>query len=230
MNRAKILVVDDDVKILKVIKRFLEREGYEISTASSGAAAIKVIPVQQPDLLILDLMMPNISGSKVIEYLAETNQSLPVIVLSAKGDTGDRINGLNMGVDDYLSKPFSPLELMLRIKAVLRRVYKGSIKGEDKVITHDGLLIDMRSHKVIVDGREVSLTGKEFELLVLLASNPRQVFTRHELIQKIWQSDYEGDETTVTVHIRRLREKIEKDSSNPKYIQTVWGTGYRLDA
>jgi DNA-binding response OmpR family regulator len=227
-KKVRILVVDDDDKIRKIARHFLEKEGYEVYLAADGEEALRVIPVQQPDLILLDLMMPKVSGPQVIARLAEARERIPIIILSAKGEELDRIAGFRMGVDDYMAKPFSPVELALRIKAVLRRVYNGSSKVMDRPIVLGDICIDNPRHKVTARGQEITLTAKEYDLLLLLASGAGQVYTRRELLRRIWESDYEGDEMTVTVHIRRLREKIEADPANPQYIQTVWGVGYRF--
>ncbi|MCL1872823.1 MAG: response regulator transcription factor [Clostridiales bacterium] len=228
-KKTKILVVDDDEKIRKIMRYFLEKEGYEVYIAADGEEALRVIPVQQPDLILLDLMMPKVSGPEVIARLGEARDHIPIIILSAKGEEIDRIAGFRLGVDDYMTKPFSPVELSLRIKAVLRRVYKGSSKAADKPIIHGDLCIDNPSHKVTIKGEEIALTGKEYDLLLLLASNPGQVYTRMELLQRIWESDYEGDKKTVSVHIHRLRKKIESSASSLQYINTVHGIGYRFE-
>ena len=188
---------------------------------------LSVARLYQPDLVVLDLMLPKMNGLDVGQILIG-DCGIPVLILSAKGDELDRIVGLRMGVDDYLAKPFSPTELVLRVQAVLRRVQGRRQKENSQAIFSGGLTIDFKTRSVIIDGRGINLTGKEFELLWLLAGSPQQVFTRMQLLNKIWHSDYQGDENTVTVHIRRLREKIEVDPSEPVYIKTVWGVGYKF--
>ncbi len=227
MNCEKILVVDDDEKILKIVKHCLEREGFLVVTATDGESALSMIRQSQPDLVVLDLMLPKINGLDICGIL-NTEYNLPVIILSAKGDELDRITGLRLGVDDYMTKPFSPTELVLRVQAVIRRVQGRYNTKANEVLLYDSLRIEFNTREVTIDGVPVSLTGKEFELLWLLASNPQQVFTRMQLLNRIWRSVYEGDENTVTVHIRRLREKIEPDPSAPHYIRTVWGLGYKF--
>jgi DNA-binding response OmpR family regulator len=222
-----VLVVDDDAKIVKIVCHCLEKEGFLTLTAVDGEQALQVAEAQQPDLVVLDLMLPKLNGLDVCRILIE-ELDIPVIILSAKGDELDRITGFRLGVDDYLSKPFSPMELVLRVQAVLRRS-GGLKKRENSQLAYNGLEIDPKAHRVTVDGKAISLTGKEFELLWLLISNPQQVFTRMQLLHKVWHSDYQGDENTVTVHVRRLREKIEPDPAEPRYIKTVWGIGYKFE-
>jgi DNA-binding response OmpR family regulator len=229
MALAKILAVDDDPKILKIVRHCLEKEGFLVFSAGDGEKALAAARVHQPDLVVLDLMLPKVNGLDVARTLITEEHNIPVIILSAKGDELDRIVGLQLGVDDYLPKPFSPAELVLRVKAVLRRIQGAKHKPADPVISCGGVTVDPKTRQVTVDGSPITLTGKEFDLLLLLAGNPRQVFTRMQLLNKIWQSDYEGDENTVTVHVRRLREKLETDPSMPRYIHTVWGVGYKFD-
>ena len=227
MAGEKILVVDDDAKILKIVCHCLEKEGFHTLAATDGLQGLSVARLYQPDLVVLDLMLPKMNGLDVGQILIG-DCGIPVLILSAKGDELDRIVGLRMGVDDYLAKPFSPTELVLRVQAVLRRVQGRRQKENSQAIFSGGLTIDFKTRSVIIDGRGINLTGKEFELLWLLAGSPQQVFTRMQLLNKIWHSDYQGDENTVTVHIRRLREKIEVDPSEPVYIKTVWGVGYKF--
>jgi DNA-binding response OmpR family regulator len=224
---GKILVVDDDAKILKIVKHCLEKEGFLVATAADGESALTMAKQVQPDLVVLDLMLPKLNGLDVCKIL-NTQFNVPIIILSARGDELDRIVGLRLGVDDYLTKPFSPTELVLRVQAVMRRVQGWRRNQASQVLEYGGLMIDLGTRTVTVDCRPVNLTSKEFELLWLLVSNPQQVFTRMQLLNKVWYSDYQGDENTVTVHIRRLREKIEPNPSNPHYIRTVWGVGYKF--
>lgn len=228
MAAAKILAVDDDPKILKILRHCLEKEGFQVATAADGEAAVKAAKLDRPDLVILDLMLPKINGLDVCKRLSAEAEDLPIIILSAKGDELDRIVGLRMGVDDYVAKPFSPTELVLRVRAVLRRANRSHTRPEENPIACGDITIDPRTRTVTVRSQPVILTGKEFDMLFLLMSNSQQVFTRMQLLDKIWHSDYQGDENTVTVHIRRLREKIEPDPSQPCYIQTVWGVGYKF--
>lgn len=227
MAGEKILVVDDDARILKIVCHCLEKEGFHTRIAADGEQALQIAKLNQPDLVILDLMLPKLNGLDVGKILID-EYHIPVLILSAKGDELDRIIGLRMGVDDYLTKPFSPTELVLRVQAVLRRVQGRRQLQNGTNITCGSISIDVNTRTVTVAAKLVSLTGKEFELLWLLVSNPQQVFTRMQLLNKVWHSDYQGDENTVTVHVRRLREKIEADPSEPQFIKTVWGVGYKF--
>lgn len=227
VTAAKILAVDDDPKILKILRHCLEKEGFQVITATDGEAAVKAAKLDRPDLVILDLMLPKLNGLDVCRRLGAEAEDPPVIILSAKGDELDRIVGLRMGVDDYVAKPFSPTELVLRVRAVLRRANRSHRPEENPVICGN-ITMDPRTRTVTICSQPVILTGKEFDLLFLLMSHSQQVFTRMQLLEKVWHSDFQGDENTVTVHIRRLREKIEPDPSQPCYIQTVWGVGYKF--
>ncbi|MCL6635001.1 MAG: response regulator transcription factor [Peptococcaceae bacterium] len=223
----RILTVDDDPKILKVLQHALSREGFEVISAASGEEALEKARRFHPDLVVLDLMMPGMDGFETYQRL-KAQREVPVIILSARTDEVDRVAGFRMGVDDYQVKPFSPAELALRVKAVLRRVGAQRAAGE-QVLKYGTLTLDYGRRAVLVDNHRVDLTPKEFELLWLMASNPNRVFTKAHLLDKVWDSSFYGDDNTVTVHIRRLREKIENDPSNPRYIKTVWGTGYKFE-
>lgn len=224
---AKILAVDDDPKVLKLLKHSLGAEGFEVHTARDGFEALEMAREVRPDLVILDLMMPDMDGFETMGKLKEF-LDVPMIMLSARGDEIDRVVGLRMGVDDYQVKPFSPLELSLRVKAILRRGTAAK-KGVEKVLQYGELMVDYDKRLVQKNGQTINLTPKEFELLWLMASHPNQVFSKAHLLEVIWESTYEGDENTVNVHIRRLREKIEHAPSQPCYIKTVWGTGYKFE-
>lgn len=223
----RILTVDDDPKILKILQHTLGKEGFEVITASSGEEALQKARQSPPDLVVLDLMMPGMDGFETYQRL-KAQREVPVIILSARTDEVDRVVGFRMGVDDYQTKPFSPTELALRVKAVLRRLGEQKVSHE-KVLKFGDLTLDYTKRIVAVNSGKVELTPKEFELLWLMASNPNRVFTKAHLLDKIWDSSFYGDDNTVTVHIRRLREKIETDPSNPVYIRTVWGTGYKFE-
>ncbi len=227
MTSEKILVVDDDARILKIVKHCLEKEAFQVVTAVDGESALNMVKQEQPSLVVLDLMLPKLNGYDVCRALTD-QYSIPIIILSAKGDELDRIVGFRLGVDDYMTKPFSPTELVLRVQAVIRRVQGSRKSQENQVLVCGELTIDHGTRTVSVEGKPVSLTSTEFELLWLLAGSPQQVFTRMQLLNKIWQSDYQGDENTVTVHVRRLREKIEPNPAEPRYIRTVWGIGYKF--
>jgi two-component system response regulator VicR len=227
---ATILIADDERNITDVCKRYLELEGYRVVVADDGQEALDRWRKEMPDVVILDLMMPLIDGWKVCEEI-RTNQDTPIIMLTALGEERDRIVGLTMGADDYLVKPFSPRELVLRVKAILRRMNRTPQTGAhvlEDVIRFGELEIYPASRIVKVNGKNMELTLKEFDLLQFFAQHPDQVFSRNQLLNQLWDFDFYGDTTTVTVHIRRLREKVEENPSQPKYIRTVWGIGYKF--
>ncbi len=223
----KILVVDDDPTIIKIIEHALKREGLEVIPAGSGFEALDLAARDRPDLVLLDIMMPGMDGFETYQKLRAV-MDVPVIMLTARSDEMDRVAGLRMGVDDYQTKPFSPTELALRVKAVLRRTGENKSRERD-VLKFGELTVDSRSRQVSVSGKKAELTPKEFDLLWLMASNPNRVFTKGQILDLVWDSSYFGDENTVMVHVRRLREKIESDPSRPVYIKTVWGTGYKFE-
>lgn len=223
----KILAVDDDPKVLKILQHSLTREGFEVFCAADGFQALDMARQNKPDLVLLDIMMPGMDGFETLRKLKEFLE-VPVIILSARGEELDRVVGFRMGVDDYQTKPFSPVELALRVKAVLRRSAATSRKQVKEILKYGHLVIDYNKRLVQNGDRDINLTPKEFDLLWLMASHPGQVFTKPHLLERIWESTYEGDENTVNVHIRRLREKIEDDPSSPIYIKTVWGMGYKF--
>ena len=225
-EKQRILVVDDDSTISEVVARYLEGEGYAVDVALDGAEALERAKARYPDLVVLDLMLPRVDGLEVCRVL-RTQGSVPIIMLTAKGEEMDRLLGLNLGADDYVTKPFSPKELVARVKAVLRRsLMPRTYEGE--TLHFDELSINPRTRVVIAGGRNVELTAKEFDLLLCMARNQRQVFSREQLLNDVWDYVYAGDTSTVTVHIRRLREKIEADPARPRYILTVWGVGYKF--
>ncbi|MSS43609.1 response regulator transcription factor [Anaerosalibacter bizertensis] len=222
---TKILIVDDEKLFVKGLKYSLEQDDYIIETAFDGKEAIEKVKKKRYDLIILDLMLPGIDGLEVCQKIRQDSQ-VPIIMLTARGEDINKILGLEYGADDYLTKPFNILELKARIKAILRRVNMKSTNITDQVIQIDDFKINTLGRKLTIHGNEVNLTAKEFDLLLLLASNPGKVFTREELLETIWGYEYFGDLRTVDVHIRRLREKIEEDSGQPEYILTKWGVGY----
>ena len=228
MGEPIILVVDDEPSISEVVTIYLQRAGYQVTVARDGQAALEAIERQPPDLVVLDLMLPKVDGLEITRRLRAQGNT-PIIMLTARREESDRITGLETGADDYVVKPFSPQELVSRVKAVLRRT-RGSAPGDaERAIEFEGLRIDPKTHLVIVKGKEESLTAKEFDLLWLLARHPRQVFGREQLLDLVWGMTEYVDPSTVTVHVRRLREKIEPDPSNPRHLQTVWGVGYKFE-
>ncbi len=230
MSGEHILVVDDEPSIVEVVGLYLQREGYRVTVARDGQAALEAVHRERPDLIVLDLMLPKVDGLEITRRLRGYGDiPIPIIMLTAKGEEMDRILGLEMGADDYVVKPFSPQELVSRVKAVLRRVTAAATLGDERKLTFGPLVVDPRNHSVTVAGRECGLTAREFDLLYFLARHPRQVFTRAQLLDQVWGYEYYGDASTVTVHVRRLREKIEEDPSHPRWVQTVWGVGYRFE-
>ena len=227
--KNKILVVDDEETIREVVSRYLDREGFTVMEAADGFKALELIRQDPPDLIVLDLMLPGMDGLSLIEHIRQ-DQHIPIIMLTAKGEANDRIRGLDMGADDYMAKPFSPQEVVSRVRAVLRRTSGESATTERSNLQFQNLKIDPTSYTVTLDGQNISLTAKEFDLLYFFASHPRQVFSRAQLLDKVWGDELYTDPTTVTVHIRRLREKIEKDPSKPQFLITVWGVGYKFES
>lgn len=229
MAGVKILVVDDEPSISEVVKLYLVREGFDATVVDDGRSALDLLESDPPDLLILDVMLPGVDGYEITRQVRATS-SIPIILLTARKDEIDRILGLELGADDYVVKPFSTRELVSRVKAVLRRTQQAPAPpGGDKPITSGNIQIDPRTRQVTVDGNEIPLTVKEFDLLWMFTSNPNQVFNRDQLLDQVWGVSEFIDASTVTVHVRRLREKIELDPSNPRHIITVWGVGYRFE-
>ncbi|MEA3339930.1 MAG: response regulator transcription factor [Chloroflexota bacterium] len=223
---TKILIVDDDTNIVELVKLYLEREGYRVLVAYDGLEALSLARQWQPDLIVLDLLLPEVDGLDVCRIL-QTESEIPVIMLTAKTAEEDRVIGLRMGADDYVTKPFSPRELTARVQAVLRRVGKESPNGPPEVRFAD-LVIDRRSHEVRMRGEVVDLTPTEFRLLEVLAGEPGRAFTRSELLDRVLGYEFGGFERTVDVHVKNLRKKIEPDPGQPTYIRTVYGVGYKL--
>jgi len=224
----KILVVDDEATIREVIRRYLERDGFEVMEAADGDAALDVVEEVEPDLVVLDLMLPGLDGLSLTRRLREYS-AVPVIMLTAKGAVEDRIQGLELGADDYVVKPFDPKELASRVRAVLRRS-KDDAPLPGQLLELGGINLDPNARTVTVRHAPVSMTAKEFDLLWFFMRHPRQVFSRAQVLDHVWGYDFYGDPSTVTVHIRRLREKIERDPSRPDLLQTVWGVGYKFEA
>ena len=225
---TKVLVGDDEKNIVKGIRFSLLQDGYEVDTAYDGEEALQKANENQYDLIILDVMLPKHSGLEVLQQIREFS-SVPVIMLTAKGEDMDKILGLDYGADDYITKPFNILEVKARIKAIIRRV-SGSRREreeeEERILENGDMRMDFDNRRVTVAGKEINLTSKEFELLELLATHPGKVYSRIMLLQTVWGKDYPGDVRTVDVHIRRLREKVEPNASEPVYVQTKWGVGY----
>ncbi len=222
----KVLVVDDEKLIVKGIRFSLEQDGMEVDCAYDGEEALRLARENTYELILLDVMLPKLDGFEVCQHIREFSD-VPVVMLTAKGDDMDKILGLEYGADDYITKPFNILEVKARIKAIMRRTSRrGSTKAHGKMVVKGDMTIDCESRRVVIDGREVNLTAKEFDLIELLATNPNKVYSRENLLNIVWGYEYPGDARTVDVHIRRLREKIERNPSDPKYVHTKWGVGY----
>jgi DNA-binding response OmpR family regulator len=230
IDAARVLIVDDEPMVREVLARYLEQAGFAVSTAEDGEEALAAFDEEQPDLVLLDLMLPRIDGFEVFRRM-RAGSSAPVIMLTARGDETDRVVGLELGADDYVTKPFSPREVVARVRAVLRRT-QPQVAGADvalAVLEFGSLVIDEPRREVMVGQEPVRLTRKEFDLLTYLARRPGVTLTRTRLLEDVWDFAWDGDTATVTVHIRRLREKIEDDPSDPKRLVTVWGVGYRFE-
>ena len=228
MKDSKILVVEDEPSIREVVSLYLERAGFEVASVGDGRAAMTALQQGLPDLLILDLMLPSVGGLEITRWLRGQGDT-PIIMLTARREEVDRIAGLEMGADDYVVKPFSPQELVSRVRAVLRRAKRTEEYTRAQPLRFDDLSIDPRTRLVEVDGEERKLTAREFDLLWTLARHPRQVFTRDQLLDLVWGLTNYIDPSTVTVHVRRLREKIEASPSEPRHVVTVWGVGYKFE-
>jgi DNA-binding response OmpR family regulator len=224
-RQQRILVIDDEPRVREVVATYLQREGFKVMEAADADTARRHLAGPEPDLVILDIMFPGASGLDLLHELRRTSAT-PVILLTARAEESDRVLGLELGADDYVVKPFSPRELVARVRSVLRRSNPAPVS---QTIAYDGLTVDMTAREVSVAGDPVELTAKEFDLLAFLASNPRQVFSRTQLLEQVWDSSPEWqDPATVTVHVRRVRHKIESDPTQPRWLQTAWGVGYRF--
>ena len=224
---TKVLVVDDDANIVKLIKLYLEKEDYAVVTASNGIEALDVYKRENPSIIVLDIMMPQLDGNGVCREIRKTSD-VPIIMLTAKGETFDKVLSLELGADDYIVKPFEPKELVARIKAILRRSETKNEKSDDKIVQLDKLEVNLLNYELKIDGKTLEIPPKELELLYFLASHPNRVFTREQLLEEVWGFDYFGDSRTVDVHIKRLREKLEGAEANWQ-LKTVWGVGYKFE-
>lgn len=226
MSQKKVLIVDDDNNICELLRLYLEKDGYKTVIANDGEAAIVKFNLEEPDLILLDVMLPKLDGWQVCRTIRKTSQ-VPIIMLSAKGETFDKILGLDLGADDYVTKPFDSKEVLARVRAVLRRVEDGEAEGE-RIVKFDKLVINLTNYELIVDGKQVDAPPKELELIFHLASNPNRVYSRDQLLDEVWGFEYYGDSRTVDVHIKRLREKLE-GVSDKWSIKTVWSVGYKFE-
>lgn len=230
MKEVNVLIVDDEMEILNLLRMYLEREGYNVDSASDGQEGLLLFTRKRYDLIILDVMMPKVDGIEVCKRLRNQTNA-PIVMLTAKGDEIDKVLGLRIGADDYITKPFSMNEFVARINAHLRRYFVlsgGAWSPENSVIAFRNLKIDLKSYVVHRGDNEIQLTAKEFELLKFFANNPNQVFTKAQIFKNVWDDTYIEDDNTVMVYIRRLRKKIEENPDKPKFIQTVWGIGYKF--
>jgi DNA-binding response OmpR family regulator len=225
---ATVLVVDDEPTIVEIVGRYMERAGFDTYTAADGYRALDAATEHRPDLVVLDVMLPGIDGIEVMERLQEREgPPIAVILLTARGEESDRLVGLRHGADDYVVKPFSPAELVARVEAVLRRTAPPAIEDRPPIV-HGPLRVEPASRRVTLDGKEVHLTMREFDLLAYFAENPGRVFSRDQLMESVWGEPWFDDTSTVTVHVRRLRAKLDDDPAEPRFIETVWGVGYRF--
>lgn len=227
MTNAKILIADDDRNICELLRIYLEKEGFAVVLAGNGEEAISKFDEEEPDILLLDVMMPKLDGWQVCRELRKKSEC-PIIMITAKGETFDKVLGLELGADDYVVKPFEPKEIVARVKAVLRRTGKASAENDKKEVNYDKLTVNMTKYELKVDGKVVDTPPKELELLFHLASNPNRVYTRDQLLDEVWGFEYYGDSRTVDVHIKRLREKLE-GVSEKWTLKTVWGVGYKFE-
>jgi len=225
---ATVLVVDDEPTIVEIVGRYMERAGFETYTAADGYQALDAATEHRPDLVVLDVMLPGIDGIEVMERLQERDgPPIAVILLTARGEESDRLVGLRHGADDYVVKPFSPAELVARVEAVLRRTAPSRTEDQPPIV-HGPLRVEPASRRVLLDGEEIMLTMREFDLLAFFAENPGRVFSRDQLMESVWGEPWFDDTSTVTVHVRRLRAKLDDDPAAPRFIETVWGVGYRF--
>lgn len=226
---SRILIIEDESAIAELEKDYLELSGFDVEVANDGEVGLKKALAEECDLIILDLMLPGVDGFEICRQV-RSEKNTPIIMVSAKKDDIDKIRGLGLGADDYMTKPFSPSELVARVKAHMARYERlvGSAVEENKVIEIRGIKIDTTARRVWINGEEKTFTTKEFDLLTFLAAHPNHVYTKDELFSEIWDMESIGDIATVTVHIKKIREKIEFDTSNPQYIETIWGVGYRF--
>lgn len=231
METPKVLIVDDDREIVSAIAKYLEAEGYIVFQAYDGLQALELLTGEEIHLVLLDIMMPNLDGLSATMKIRE-KRNIPIILLSAKSEDSDKVVGLTVGADDYITKPFSPTELVARVKSQLRRYMRlGDYNGNedsDKIVI-GGLTLDLKSKSLYVDGEPVKLTATEYKIMQLLMKNPGRVFSAEEIYERVWQEDAYSVENTVMVHIRRIREKIEVDPREPRYLKVVWGIGYKME-
>jgi two-component system response regulator ResD len=226
----RVLIVEDEAYVRELVAQYLQLEGYDVLQAADGLEALRLAAAYPPDLVILDLMLPGMDGFEVASRLRKVS-AVPILMLTARGEESDKLAGFGIGADDYVTKPFRPRELVMRVQAMMRRVEATSVPAMvlDDALSVGDLLIRPQLREAMRDGVALELTAKEFDLLYFLASHPKQVFTRQQLLHHVWGYDYYGDTRTVTVHMRRLRQKVELDPSRPRHLRTVWGVGYKFE-
>jgi DNA-binding response OmpR family regulator len=226
----RVLIVEDEAYVRELVAQYLQLEGYDVLQAADGLEALRLAAAYPPDLVILDLMLPGMDGFEVASRLRKVS-AVPILMLTARGEEADKLAGFGIGADDYVTKPFRPRELVMRVQAMMRRVEATSVPAMvlDDALSVGDLLIRPQLREAMRDGVALELTAKEFDLLYFLASHPKQVFTRQQLLHHVWGYDYYGDTRTVTVHMRRLRQKVELDASRPRHLRTVWGVGYKFE-
>jgi DNA-binding response OmpR family regulator len=227
VDQQYVLVVEDEPMVAEVVERYLRRDGYDVRVVGDGGEALKAFAERQPDLIVMDVMLPGIDGLEASRRIRAQGET-PIVMLTARGDEVDKLVGLELGADDYVTKPFSPRELVARVRAVLRRSARGG-PAEGDVVRFGEMRVNPRTRTVEGGAGDPGLTAREFDLLLFLARHPSQVFTREQLMDRVWDYEFPGDASTVTVHMRRLRAKIEVDPSRPRHLKTVWGVGYKLD-
>lgn len=228
MNKTTILVVDDEKEIRELIEIYLRNEGYDVITAADGLQALEIAKSSKIQLIILDIMLPNIDGIQICKRVREY-LDVPIIMLSAKREDNDKILGIITGADDYVTKPFNPLELVVRVKAQLRRYLKTAVTSKNNEIVIDDLVINSETHRVYVSGEEVKFTSKEFEILKLLAENRDMVFSSRNIYERVWKEEFYESDSTIMTHIKNIREKLGDSIKNSKYIKTIWGVGYKIE-
>jgi two-component system response regulator ResD len=227
-RRRRVLVVEDETNVAEVVQRYLRREGFDTAVAHDGARALELLSSEGADLVVLDLMLPEVDGLEVARRMRERGDETPIIMLTAKDSESDVVLGLGIGADDYIGKPFSPNELIARVHAIMRR--EGRRPASGPVIRAGDLVISAETRSAHRNGEDIALTAREFDLLHFLAGNPGRVYTREQLLSHVWDYAYPGDTSTVTVHVRRLRSKVEIDPERPRHVKTVWGVGYKFEA
>ena len=227
MDNKKILIVDDDVNICELLRLYLEKDGFNTLVANDGSQALQMAQINNPDLILLDIMLPLLDGWQVCREIRKTS-NVPIIMLTAKGETFDKVLGLELGADDYVTKPFDTKEVVARIKAVLRRISDADKANGIKEVRYENLRINLTNYELVVNGKQIDTPPKELELIYHLASNPNRVYTRDQLLDEVWGFDYYGDSRTVDVHVKRLREKLENISEKWS-LKTVWGVGYKFE-